>query len=52
MINEDDADEIPEGAIDELLDTEEEDDLDLDLKDPIDEFGAGGDDDAKSRDWE
>jgi hypothetical protein len=53
MIDEDDADKISEDAVDELLDTEdEEDELDFDLKDSIDEFGGGGDEDLKSRDWE
>ena len=54
MINEDNAEEVPEGIVDELLDgvEDEEDELDPDLKDPIDEFGAGGDEDIKSRDWE
>lgn len=53
MIDEDDADKISEDAVDELLDVEEEEDeLDLDLKDPIDEFGAGGDEEIKTRDWE
>ncbi len=54
MIEEDDTDKISEDAVDELLGDveEEEDELDPDLKDPIDEFGAGGDEDLKSRDWE
>ena len=48
------TDKISEDAVDELLGDaeEEEDELDPDLKDPIDEFGAGGDEDLKSRDWE
>lgn len=56
MIDEDDADKISEDAVDEMLDgaevEEDEDELDPDLKDPIDEFGAGGDDSLKSREWE
>ncbi len=53
MIEEDDTDKISEDAVDELLDVEdEEDELDVDMKDPIDEFGAGGDEDLKSGVWE
>jgi hypothetical protein len=56
MVNEDDEGEkeISGDALDELLDTETEDDEELDpeAKDTIDEFGAGIDEDLKSRDWE
>ena len=53
MIDEDDADKLSEGAVDELFEAEDdEEELDADLKDPIDEFGAGGDEELKSRDWE
>lgn len=56
MVNEDDdaEKEISGDAVDELLDTETEDDEELDpeAKDTVDEFGAGLDDDLKSRDWE
>jgi len=54
MIEEDDTEKISEDAVDALLDDveEDEDELDPGLKDPIDEFGAGGDEDLKTRDWE
>ena len=56
MVNEeDDAEkEISGDAVDELLDTETEDDEEIDpeAKDTLDEFGAGIEEDTKSRDWE
>ena len=53
MIDEDETESISADAVDELLDVEEEEDeLEPELKDPIDEFGAGGDEELKSRDWE
>ena len=57
MVHEDDdaEKEVSDDAVDELLDTETEDDeeLDLEAKDTVDEFGAGIDDDVKTRgDWE
>ena len=53
MIDEDETEKIPDEAdVEEFLGDAEEDELDPDLKDPIDEFGAGGDEDLKSRDWE
>jgi len=57
MVHDDDDAEkaVSDDAVDELLDTETEDDedeLDPEAKDTVDEFGAGLDDDVKSRDWE
>jgi hypothetical protein len=56
MVHDDDEAEKPvsDDAVEELLDTETEDDeeIDAEAKDTVDEFGAGLDDDVKSRDWE
>ncbi len=55
MVEDDDAEkEVSDDAVDELLDAETEDDEELDpeAKDSMDEFGAGLDDEVKSRDWE
>lgn len=57
MMSDDDESEktdLSEDAVDELLDTEEdeEDFEDEDLKDTVDEFGASKEEDGRSRDWE
>ena len=53
MINEEEETDKPvsDDAVGELFEEEpEEDELDPDLKDPVDEFG--GEEETKTRDWE
>ena len=53
MTNDDDTEKVSEEAVGELFEEEtEEDDLDPEAKETTDEFGAGLDEDTKSRDWE
>ena len=55
MINEDEevTEKVSEDAVGEVFEEEtEEDELDPELKGATDEFGAGLEEDTKSRDWE
>ena len=56
MAQEDDDAEktVSDDAVEELLDTETEDDEEVDpeAKETLDEFGAGIEEDTKVRDWE
>ena len=51
--DEDETAELSPDAVDELLEAQDEEEEEVEEPaDTIDEFGAGGDEDIKTRDWE
>lgn len=53
MMTNDEEEALDPDALEELLDTEDElDEEPEDEESLIDEFGAGGDEELKARDWE